>query len=84
MFSMMENDKMGNELENFESEMKSGDTKGILYNQDSEMESLIRFDFLKEKYGENKINKILEENDVSVSDLSIQGIFIKIIEIAES
>ena len=81
---MMENDKMGNELENFESEMKSGDTKGILYNQDSEMEGLIRLDFLKEKYGENKINKILEENDVSVSDLSIQGIFIKIIEIAGS
>jgi len=75
---------MKKEMENFESEMKSGDTKGILYKQDSEMESLIRFDFLKEKYGENKINTILEENKVSISDLSIQEIFIKIIEIAGS
>jgi len=62
---------MKKEMENFESEMKSGDTKGILYKQDSEMESLIRFDFLK-------------ENKVSISDLSIQEIFIKIIEIAGS
>jgi hypothetical protein len=80
----MEKEQMKKEMENFESEMKSGDTKGILYKQDSEMESLIRFDFLKEKYGENKINTILEENKVSISDLSIQEIFIKIIEIAGS
>ena len=81
---MMENDKMGKELENFESEIKSADTKGILYKQDSEMEGLIRLDFLKEKYGEDKINKLLQENDVTISDLSIQGVFVKISEIAES
>ena len=48
---MIENDKMGKELEKFESEIKSGQIKDILYKPDSEMEGLIRLDFLKEKYG---------------------------------
>jgi hypothetical protein len=81
---MNKNEEMGKELEKFESETKSGDTKGVVYKPDSEMESLIRLDFLKEKYGEERINEILKENGVSPSDLSIQGIFIEICNIAES
>ena len=81
---MMENEEMGKELENFESELKSADTKGILYKQDSEMEGLIKLDFLKEKYGEDRINKLLQENGLTVSDLSVQINFLKVIKIAES
>lgn len=75
---------MGKELENFEFEIKSGDTKGVLYKEDSEMEGLIRMEFLKEKYGEDKITSILSENNINVSDLSIQGIFNMVCEISES
>ena len=81
---MNKNEEMGKELEKFESETKSRDTKGVVYKPDSEMESLIRLDFLKEKYGEERINEILKENGVSPSDLSIQGIFIEVCNIAES
>ena len=75
---------MKKELGKFESEIKSGDTKGILYKVDSEMEGRIRMDFLIEKYGEEKINSILSETEVSVTDLAIEGVFNKISEIAGS
>jgi len=84
MFSIMENKKMGKEFEKFESEMKSSDTKGILYKQDSDMEGLIRLDFLNEKYGKEIIDKILNDNSFSSSDISNQDIFLKVCEIAES
>lgn len=80
----MEKEQMKKELGKFESEIKSGDTKGILYKVDSEMEGRIRMDFLIEKYGEEKINSILSETEVSVTDLAIEGVFNKISEIAES
>jgi len=80
----MEKEQMKKELGKFESEIKSGDTKGILYKVDSEMEGRIRMDFLIEKYGEEKINSILSETEVSVTDLAIEGVFNKISEIAGS
>jgi len=80
----MEKEQMKKELGKFESEIKSGDTKGILYKVDFEMEGRIRMDFLIEKYGEEKINSILSETEVSVTDLAIEGVFNKISEIAES
>ncbi len=73
---------MGKEFERFESEMKSGDTKGILYKEDSEMEGLIALDYLNEKYGEENISRILEENSFSISDLSVSDIFLKVCKIA--
>ena len=81
---MIENDKMGKELEKFESEIKSGQIKDILYKPDSEMEGLIRLDFLKEKYGEILMNRILSENNILISDISNQDTFLKICKIAES
>ena len=80
----MEKEQMKKELGAFESEIKSGDTKGILYKVDSEMEGIIRIGFLEEKYGKEKIDQILMENEVSISDLSIDGVFNQICEIAES
>jgi hypothetical protein len=80
----MENQEMGKEFERFESEMKSGDTKGILYTKDSDMESLISLDYLNEKYGEENISRILHENSFSVSDLSVSDIFLKVCKIALS
>lgn len=80
----MEKEQMKKEMEKFESEMKSGDTKGISYKVDSEMEGMIRMGFLEDKYGKEKIDRILLDNEVSISDLSIQGVFNKICEIAES
>ena len=80
----MEKEQMKKELGKFESEIKSGDTKGILYKVDSEMEGRIRMDFLIEKYGEEKISSVLSETEVSVTDLAIEGVFNKISEIAES
>jgi len=82
MLSMMENEEMGKEFERFESEMKSGDTKGILYKEDSEMEGLIALDYLNEKYGEENISRILNENSFSVSDLSVSDIFLNVCKIA--
>jgi hypothetical protein len=79
---MMENEEMGKEFERFESEMKSGDTKGILYKEDSEMEGLIALDYLNEKYGEENISRILNENSFSVSDLSVSDIFLNVCKIA--
>jgi hypothetical protein len=78
----MENQEMGKEFERFESEMKSGDTKGILYKEDSEMEGLVLLDYLNEKYGEENIIRILDENSFSVSDLSVSDIFLKVCKIA--
>jgi hypothetical protein len=78
----MENKDMGKEFERFESEMKSGDTKGILYKEDSEMEGLVLLDYLNEKYGEENIIRILDENSFSVSDLSVSDIFLKVCKIA--
>jgi hypothetical protein len=82
MLSMMENEEMGKEFERFESEMKSGDTKGILYKEDSEMEGLIALDYLNEKYGKENISRILNENSFSVSDLSVSDIFLNVCKIA--
>jgi hypothetical protein len=79
---MMENEEMGKEFERFESEMKSGDTKGILYKEDSEMEGLIALDYLNEKYGKENISRILNENSFSVSDLSVSDIFLNVCKIA--
>jgi len=79
---MMENEEMGKEFERFESEMKSGDTKGILYKEDSEMEGLIALDYLNEKYGKENISRILQENSFSVSDLSVSDIFLNVCKIA--
>ncbi len=73
---------MGKEFERFESEMKSGDTKGILYKEDSEMEGLIALDYLNEKYGKENISRILQENSFSVSDLSVSDIFLNVCKIA--
>jgi hypothetical protein len=78
----MENKDMGKEFERFESEMKSGDTKGILYKEDSEMEGLIALDYLNEKYGKENISRILQENSFSVSDLSVSDIFLNVCKIA--
>ena len=78
----MENEEMGKEFERFESEMKSGDTKGILYKEDSEMEGLIALDYLNEKYGKENISRILQENSFSVSDLSVSDIFLNVCKIA--
>lgn len=75
---------MGKELENFEFKIKTEDTKGISYKQDSEMEAQIRMDFLKENYGEERILEILSQNDILISDLSNQNIFIEVRQIAES
>lgn len=80
---MMDNKDMSKELENFESEINSGKIKGILYKKDSEIESLIKVDFLKEKYGESTIEKILSENKIEIIDLSDQEIFNKVCKIAE-
>lgn len=74
---------MSKELENFESEINSGKIKGILYKKDSEIESLIKVDFLKEKYGESTIEKILSENKIEIIDLSDQETFNKVCKIAE-
>jgi len=75
---------MAKEFERFESEMKSEDTKGILYTKDSDMESLISLDYLNEKYGEENISRILHENSFSVSDLSVSDVFLKVCKIALS
>ena len=75
---------MAKELKDFESEIKSGQIKDILYKTDSEMEGLIRLDFLKEKYGEILIGQILSENNILISDVSDQDTFLKICKIAES
>ena len=75
---------MAKEFERFESEMKSGDTKGILYTKDSDMESLISLNYLNEKYGEENISRILHENSFSVSDLSVSDVFLKVCKIALS
>jgi len=75
---------MAKELKDFESEIKSGQIKDILYKTDSEMEGLIRLDFLKEKYGEILIGQILSENNILISDVSNQDTFLKICKIAES
>ena len=75
---------MGKELKDFESEIKSGKIKDILYKPDSEMEGLIRLDFLKEKYGEILIGQILSENNILISDVSNQDTFLEICKIAES
>lgn len=75
---------MKKEMEKFESEVKSGNTNGILYKEDSEMEGIIRMAFLKEKYGEERIDQILIDNKVSILDLSIDGVFNQICQIAES
>jgi len=83
-FSIMENKDMAKELKDFESEIKSGQIKDILYKTDSEMEGLIRLDFLKEKYGEILIGQILSENNILISDVSNQDTFLKICKIAES
>lgn len=80
---MMDNKDMSKELENFESEINSGKIKGILYKKDPEIESLIKVDFLKEKYGESTIEKILSENKIEIIDLSDQEIFNKVCKIAE-
>jgi hypothetical protein len=80
----MENKDMAKELKDFESEIKSGQIKDILYKTDSEMEGLIRLDFLKEKYGEILIGQILSENNILISDVSNQDTFLKICKIAES
>jgi hypothetical protein len=80
----MENKDMAKELKDFESEIKSGQIKDILYKPDSEMEGLIRLDFLKEKYGEILIGQILSENNILISDVSNQDTFLKICKIAES
>jgi hypothetical protein len=80
----MENKYMAKELKDFESEIKSGQIKDILYKTDSEMEGLIRLDFLKEKYGEILIGQILSENNILISDVSNQDTFLKICKIAES
>jgi hypothetical protein len=80
----MENEEMGKELKDFESEIKSGQIKDILYKPDSEMEGMIRLDFLKEKYGEISIDQILSENSISISDVSNQDTFLEICKIAES
>ena len=75
---------MSKEFQNFEFEIKSGQIKDILYKPDSEMEGLIRLDFLKEKYGEILIGQILSENNILISDVSNQDTFLKICKIAES
>jgi len=75
---------MSKEFQNFEFEIKSGQIKDILYKPDSEMEGLIRLDFLKEKYGEILIDQILSDNSISISDVSNQDIFLEICKIAES
>ena len=80
----MENKEMAKELKDFESEIKSGQIKDILYKTDSEMEGLIKLDFLKEKYGEILIGQILSENNILISDVSNQDTFLKICKIAES
>jgi hypothetical protein len=80
----MENKDMAKELKDFESEIKSGQIKDILYKPDYEMEGLIRLDFLKEKYGEILIGQILSENNILISDVSNQDTFLKICKIAES
>jgi hypothetical protein len=80
----MENKDMGKELKDFESEIKSGKIKDILYKPDSEMEGMIRLDFLKEKYGEILIDQILSDNSISISDVSNQDTFLEICKIAES
>jgi hypothetical protein len=80
----MDNGDMSKEFQNFEFEIKSGQIKDILYKPDSEMEGLIRLDFLKEKYGEILIGQILSENNILISDVSNQDTFLKICKIAES
>ena len=80
----MENKDMAKELKDFESEIKSGQIKDILYKPDSEMEGMIRLDFLKEKYGEILIDQILSDNSISISDVSNQDTFLEICKIAES
>jgi len=80
----MENKDMGKELKDFESEIKSGKIKDILYKPDSEMEGMIRLDFLKEKYGEILIDQILSDNSISISDVSNQDTFLEICKIAGS
>jgi hypothetical protein len=80
----MDNGDMSKEFQNFEFEIKSGQIKDILYKPDSEMEGLIRLDFLKEKYGEILIDQILSDNSISISDVSNQDIFLEICKIAES
>lgn len=81
---MMKNEEMGKELERFESEMKSGDTKGISYKVDLDMESKIKMDYLEEKYGKEKIDRILSEAQISFLDLSSSEVFSRICKIAES
>ena len=80
----MKNKDMGKELKDFESEIKSGQIKDILYKPDSEMEGMIRLDFLKEKYGEILIDQILSDNSISIPDVSNQDTFLEICKIAES
>jgi hypothetical protein len=80
----MDNGDMSKEFQNFEFEIKSGKIKDILYKQDTEMESLIRLDFLKEKYGEDRIESIMKEDNIEISNLSDQEEFVKICKIAES
>lgn len=84
MLSMIENEQMGKGIEEFENEIKGGDTKGVVYKQDSNMEGLIRKEFLIEKYGEDKFNEILNSRSLSISDLSDQKKFIEFCKIADS
>lgn len=84
MFGMIENEQMGKGIEEFENEIKEGDTKGIVYKQDSSMEGLIRKEFLIEKYGEDKFNEILRSQNLSISDLAEQKNFIEFCKIADS
>jgi hypothetical protein len=84
MFSVMEGKDMQKGVQDFDKEVNEGNTKGVIYKQDHTMEGLIRFDFLKEKYGEERIMKIMESNSISISDLSDQNKFSELCEIAES
>ena len=81
---MIENEEMGKEIERFEKDIKECDTKRILYKQDSDIEGIVRKEFLVEKYGETLFQEITESQKISISDLANQEIFLKFCEIADS
>lgn len=81
---MIENEQMGKGIEEFEKEIREGDTKGVVYKQDSDIEGMVRKEFLIEKYGEDKFKEILNSQNLSISDLSDQKKFLEFCKTADS
>lgn len=61
---------MNDRIEDFEKIILGDTIPKIKYSVDKEIEASVKYDFLCENFGKGKVDSILEESGVNLSDLS--------------